>query len=250
MKSWRRVPTASTKSASAASALAAEVPVTPTAPRASGKVSSIDDLPACVTATGIAVRLGERRQLGGGLRIEHAAAGDDDRPLSGLEGGDRRGELVFVGTYAARRPDLFGEQDFRPIERLGLNVLAHGERHRAAFGRIGEHVHGALQRGDQLLRATDAVEIARHRAEAVVGRHGAVGEVLDLLQHRVGQAVGEDVARQEQERQPVDVGDGGGSDHVERAGADGRRAGHEAAAEARLSEGDGDSAMACSLWAR
>ena len=133
---------------------------------------------------------------------------------------------------------LLGEQAFRPVERLGLNVLAHGERHRPAFGRIGEHVHGALQGGDQLLGPIDAVEIARHRAEAVVGRNGAVGEVLDLLQHRVGPAVGEDVAGQQQERQTVDVRDGGGRDHVERAGPDRRRAGHQAAAEARLGEGD------------
>ena len=158
--------------------------------------------------------------------------------LGGLDRRDRRGELVFVRTDAARRPDLFGEQALRPVVGFGLNVLAHRQRHRPAFGGIGEHVHGALQGRNQLLGAIDAVEVARHRPEAVVGRHGSVAEVLDLLQHRVGQSVGEDVAGQQQDRQPVDMGDGGGGHHVERAGADRRGAGHEAAAEARLGEGD------------
>ena len=150
----QRVPTASTSRRRAASALAADVPVTPTAPRASGWVSSIDDLPACVSATGIAVRLGERPQLGRGLRIEHAAAGDDHRPLGRLERGDGRGELVVVrsGCGAASR-SLSANEALRPVVGLGLNVLAHRERHRAAFGRIGEHAHRALQSAGSAARA-------------------------------------------------------------------------------------------------
>ena len=80
----------------------------------------------------------------------------------------------------------------------------------------------------------DAVEVARHRAQAVVRRHGAVVEVLDLLQHRIGRARDEHVARQQQHRQPVDVRERGGGDEVGGARPDRRRARHHAPAEVRL----------------
>ena len=44
------------------------------------------------------------------------------------------------------------------------------ERHRAALRGIGEHAHRARQRGEHLLGPRDAVEVARHRPEAVVRR--------------------------------------------------------------------------------
>ena len=102
-----------------------------------------------------------------------------------------------VGLRAARHPDALGEEALGIIEGLGLHVLAERQRHRAAFGRVGQHLHGALQRRDDLLGPRDAVEIARHRPEAVIGADRAVAETLDLLQHRVGRAVGEDVAGQQ-----------------------------------------------------
>ena len=55
VKSCSRVPTASTRSASSARRLAAEVPVTPTAPMLSGCSSGSDDLPPCVSQTGMPV---------------------------------------------------------------------------------------------------------------------------------------------------------------------------------------------------
>ena len=85
----------------------------------------------------------------------------------------------------------------------------------------------------------DAVEIARDGPEAVVGRHRAVGKAFDLLQHRIGPAVGEDVAGEKQHRQAVHMGDGGGRHHVGGAGADGGGAGHHAPAARGLGEGDG-----------
>ncbi|ESY00626.1 hypothetical protein X753_28655 [Mesorhizobium sp. LNJC399B00] len=53
VKSCRRVPIASTTSASSASRLAADVPVTPTAAMFSGCVSGSEDLPPCVSQTGM-----------------------------------------------------------------------------------------------------------------------------------------------------------------------------------------------------
>ena len=130
------------------------------------------------------------------------------------------------------------EEAFGIVVGLGLHVLAERQRHRPAFGRIGQHLHGAVERRDDLLRPRDAVEIARHRPEAVIGRNRAVAEILDLLQHRIGDAIGEDVAGQQQHRQAVDMGQRRGRHHVDRARADrgGRR--HEAAAEIRLGIGD------------
>ena len=79
-----------------------------------------------------------------------------------------------------------GEEALGPVVGLGLHVLAEGERHRPAVGRVGHHPHRAGQRGQQLLGPRDAVEIAADGAEAVVGADRAVAEILDLLQHRVG----------------------------------------------------------------
>ena len=105
------------------------------------------------------------------------------------------------------RRSRVGEEALGIVVGLGLHVLAEGQRHRAAFGRVGQHGHRPLQRRHDLLGPGDAVEVARDRAEAVVGRDRAVAEILDLLQHRVGAAVGEDVARQQQHRQAVDMGE-------------------------------------------
>ncbi len=112
---------------------------------------------------------------------------------------DRIRQLVGIRARAARRPDALLEEALRIVEGFGLHVLAERQRHRAAIERIGQHLHGALQRRDDLLGPGDAVEIARDRAEGVVGRNRAVAEILDLLQHRIGRAVGEDVAGQEQD---------------------------------------------------
>jgi hypothetical protein len=138
---------------------------------------------------------GEGPELILGLRIERAATRDDDRLLGGLEGGDGGSKLLLVRAGAARRPHLLLEHGGRIVIGLGLDILAESEGHRAAIGRVGQDGHGAGERRDDLLGPGDAVEIARDRAEAVVRGHGAVGKDLDLLQHRVGSAVGEDVAR-------------------------------------------------------
>ncbi len=56
----------------------------------------------------------------------------------------------------------------RVLERLGLHVLAQAQRDRAALGRIGQGQQGARERREELLRAGDAIPIARDRLEAVV----------------------------------------------------------------------------------
>ena len=145
------------------------------------------------------VLLGEGLQRAGRLGVEHAAAGDDERALRAADGVGGDLDLAQARAGAAAVPFLGREELGRPVEGLGLHVLAEGERDRAAVGGVGHGGEGARERGQQLLGAGDAVEVAADRAEGVVDGHGAVAEVLDLLQHRVGGAVGEDVAGDEQD---------------------------------------------------
>jgi hypothetical protein len=62
--------------------------------------------------------------------------------------------------------------------------------------------------------------------------------VLDLLQHRIGQPIGEGIAGQQQNRKAIGVGDAGRRDHVRCAGADRGRRHHELAPPLRLREAD------------
>ncbi|CAM8870284.1 hypothetical protein NCH_04217 [Burkholderia pseudomallei] len=133
------------------------------------------------------------------------------------------------------------ERDGARREELGrvvvghrLHVLRQRERHGAAERGVGQHAQRARQRGEQLGRMHDPVEVARHGLERVVRRDRAVMEILDLLQHRVRRARHEHVARQQQHRQPVHVRERGRGDEVRRAGADRCRHGHHPAAQVRL----------------
>jgi hypothetical protein len=114
------------------------------------------------------------------------------------------------------------EQRGREVVRLRLHVLRQRERHRPALARVGQHARDLRQGRDQLLGPGDPVEPAADRPERVVDRGRRVAEVLDLLQHRVGRAVDERVAGQQEQRQPVGVRDPGGGDHVQRPRPDRR----------------------------
>ena len=162
--------------------------------------------------------LGEVGEQVLGAGVEHAAAGDDDRGLRGADRGDDLGDLDRVGLGAADAPDARLEEALGVVVGLGLHVLAEGEADRAAVGRVGHRAQRAGERGQDVLGPGDAVEVAGDGLEAVVGRDGAVVEVLDLLQDRVGAAVGEDVAADEEHRQPVDVGERRRGHHVSARG--------------------------------
>ncbi len=136
-------------------------------------------------------------------------------------------------------PDARLEEVDRVVVGLGLRVLAEGEADRAAVGRVGHHPKRAGQGGQDMLGPADPVEVAHDGAEAVVGRHGRVVEILDLLQHRVGRAVGEDVAGDEEDRQAVHMRHGGGGDHVGRPRPDRGGDGHRLPPMLRLGIGDG-----------
>jgi hypothetical protein len=177
-------------------------------------------------------------QLALGVGIEDAAAADDERLLARRQEIDCDGDLVRVRRDPPLAIHPLLEKRSWIVIGFRLDVLAEGERHRPAIGRIGQDGKRARQRRHDLLGTRDAIEIARHRPEAVVRARRPVAEVFDLLQHRIGLPIGENVAGDQQHRQAIDVRDRCRCDHVGRAGADRGRAGHHAPAARSLGEGD------------
>ena len=172
-------------------------------------------------------------------RIQHAAARDDQRTLRLGEQVEGAGEFVGIGGGASDAVGLGAEEAFRIVVGFGLDILRHAQGHGAAVHRIGQHLDRAGRRGQKLFRTGDAVPPAGNGAETVIDADGGVVEVLDLLKHRIGTAAGEDIAGQEQHRQPVDVRHAGGGDHIGGARPDRGGAGHHLAAVPGLGEGDG-----------
>ena len=170
--------------------------------------------------------------------IEHAAAADDQGLLRAAQKRGGVGDFARVWRDATLAMHPLLEEGQGIVVGLGLHVLAEGERHRPALGRIGQNRHRPVQRRHDLFGPGDAVEIARHGPEAIVGADRPVAEILDLLQHRIGPSIGEDVAGDQEHRQPVDMRERRRSDHVGGARADRGGAGHHALASRRLGEGD------------
>ena len=120
-------------------------------------------------AQAIMARIYERARNGNGLR---ATADNEERGRDWLHANRRKLglpdsfdarsiiEFRLVGARAPEGPDALGEEGLRIVEGLGLRILAEGEGDGAAFGRIGQHRHGAVERGDQLFGPHDAVEVA------------------------------------------------------------------------------------------
>jgi hypothetical protein len=168
--------------------------------------------------------LAEDTQRLGRLRVDDAAAGDDQRTLRRADQLRSAGKDALVRLRPGDRPDPFVEEPFRHVERLRLNVLGQRQRHGSRLRRVDEHPH-RLQRGrHDLLRPPDPVEVLRDGAEAVVHRRVAGPRELELLQHRVRSPGREHVTRQEQHGQAVHRCKRSAGDHVRRARADRRRA--------------------------
>ena len=178
--------------------------------------------------------LQRRRRTG----VMNAAAGNDHRLLGIPQERCDRFQFDRVRMGPAGAPDPRLEEVRRIIVGLGLDILTEGKAHRSAVGRVGHRSKGTGQGGEQVFGPRDPVEIAGHGPEAVISRNRAVGKVLDLLENRIGSAARKHVARNEQQRQTVDMGERGGSHHVGGAGADRRGHRHGPAAAGLLGEGD------------
>src|SRR5215217_6962922 len=91
--------------------------------------------------------------------------------------------------------------------------------------RVGQDAHGGEGGGHDLLGAVDPVPVLRDRPKRIVDGDITVVLRLQLLQHGVRAARGEDVAGQQQHGDAVDRGKGRAGDHVGRARTDGGGAG-------------------------
>ncbi len=136
------------------------------------------------------------------------------------------------------RCTVFVEERQRVVEGLGLDVLGEAEEGRPAACRVEHGGDRLRQRRDDLLGPRDAVPVANDGLVAVVDGEGRVAELLDLLEHGVRRAVGEGVAGEEKDRQPVGHGDGRSRHHVGGARADRGQRHHDLAALHRLGEAD------------
>ena len=189
---------------------------------------------------------GERniKALGKGLQgcvgrgVLDPAPADDQRLAftrnDGLGVGQhRRGRQATVDAVHA-----FLQEVIRVIVGFGLNVLWQGQGDGAGFSRVGEHAHGLDGRAHQLLGTVDAIPVFTHGLECIVGADAQVVELLDLLQYRVRLTAGIDIARQQQQRDPVGGGSGRGGEHIGSPGADRRGAGVNLASQVLLGEAD------------
>ena len=177
------------------------------------------------------VTLSKGRQFGDSSGVEHPTSGNDQRFFRPAENLSRRRN---AGTVWPRTQDLVYrllEESFRVIERLPLDILGQREKRRSAIGGIEHRRHRLRERGDQLLRAVDAVPVAGDRVKGIGHRHGWVVKILHLLQDRIRKTIGEGVSGQEQYGQPIGVG--GGCDMFELGdfAADQHRAAGRAAAK-------------------
>jgi hypothetical protein len=139
-------------------------------------------------------RAGEFGQRGFGQGILRAAADQDHRFARGLERLDRARQFARIRSRTADRVDTLGEELGRAVEGFGLHVLRQAQHRRAAFGRIEQHAQGGGGGDQNLLGPQDPVPVPRHRPERIVGRDRGIAEILDLLEHRIGAPVGEQIA--------------------------------------------------------
>ena len=193
MKSCRRVPIATTTSASAASAFAELEPITPSGPAFIGCSCTSTLRPAMVSTTGTLRRCAKA--------ASSAAASEYSTPPPATMSGrcacaSSSGGRLHLGLVRARAADAVQrrlEECRRIIEGLALGVLRQPEKGRPAIGGIQHGRDRLRQRLQDLLGPHDAVPVARDRLERVVDRGGGRIEVLHLLQDRIGEAVGERV---------------------------------------------------------
>ena len=161
----------------------------------------------------------------GGARVDHAATGHDERPLRGADRGNPARQCCLIRRPPFHVPHAFGQELFRVVVRLGLDVLGQRERHRAGIRGAGEHAHGGERRRDQLLRTRDAVPVARDGCEGVVHARVAARRNLELLQDRIRKTRRENIARQEEHGQAIHRSERRTGEHVGRARPDGAGAG-------------------------
>ena len=185
------------------------------------------------------LRLGDRNtvllrkaaQRGPSLAVQDTAPCNDQRAFGTAQQGGSSGQLRSLGRRAAEADQPGVQKIFRAVKGLGLYILRQRQTHRAAQRRVGHDLDRAGQGAQDLTRVGDAVKVAGHRAEGVVGAQVAVVEVFHLLQHRIGRARLEHITRQQQHRQAVHMRHRCRRHHICRTRPDGGGDRHDALAE-------------------
>ena len=150
----------------------------------------------------------------------NAATRNNQGALCGANPCGGAGKRYDVGPRARNVPRALEKEIGGEVKSLGLHIFGQRQGDGARVLRAGEDAHGLGQGGDDLLRAVDAIPIARNGAERVVGRKVLRTGRFDLLEYGCDVAAREDVTGQEQHGQPVDGSGGRAGDHVGRARAD------------------------------
>ena len=174
-----------------------------------------------------------------GAGVADPATGDDERTPGGADQLDGLLERSGLGQGARDVPDASCEQARRPVVRLRLHVLREADGDRSGLRRVGQHAHRGDQGRRKLLGTPDPVEVLRDGAEDVVDGDVTGVRQLELLQQGRRAPVGERVRGQQQDRDPVDRGQGSAGDHVGGAGTDagGDGPGLQAVAHPRVGDG-------------
>ena len=173
-----------------------------------------------------------------GAGVAHTATRNDERLLRRPQHRRGFGNALAVGARARDGPDPLLEEFLRVVEGELLRVLGERDEGGAAVARVEHGGDGLRHRGHELRRMRDPVPVARDRLEGVVHGDGRIAEMLDLLEHRIGQAVHEGIAREDQDRQAVGMGRARRRHHVECAGADRGRGDHDLPASPGLGVAD------------
>ena len=93
----------------------------------------------------------------------------------------------------------FREKSRRVVEGLGGNVLGQADVGRSGVGGIEHHRQCLRQALDDLGRMGDPVPVAGHGAKDIRDRDRGIAEDLDLLQHRIDEAMLEGVSRDQED---------------------------------------------------
>jgi hypothetical protein len=91
-----------------------------------------------------------------------------------------------------------------PVEGFGLDILGEADGDGTGFGLVAQHAHGTEKGIGQLFRPGYTVEETGHGAEGVVYRDVSMARVLELLKYGVRHPGGENIAREQQDWEPID----------------------------------------------
>ena len=109
--------------------------------------------------------------------------------------------MLHIPGIGSRTPDVVDlavEEPRRVVVGFALDVLWKGQESRSPAGGVQHHRKRLRERLDHLLGPGDAVPVAADRLEGVAYSDRRILEDLDLLEHRVDDAVLEGVAREDQ----------------------------------------------------